>query len=75
MHEEPESGRICAWFQHRGFGWLTPAGDESDVFVHVRDVKGRQAPLVGARVTFVRGPGRNGRECAQQVMIVGGGVQ
>jgi len=43
-------GTIKNWFDDKGFGFIRPDDGSVDLFVHIKDVDGRQAPPVGAAV-------------------------
>ena len=50
-----------AWFNtEKGFGFLTPDGGGTDVFVHVREVGGALSLDAGARVEYDTKPGDRG---------------
>jgi uncharacterized membrane protein YsdA (DUF1294 family)/cold shock CspA family protein len=49
------SGFIVKFDAERGYGFIRPEGvtdDNHDVFVHISNVEGRQAPREGQRVTY-----------------------
>lgn len=66
-----EGGVVKRWFADRGFGFIVPDGGGSDVFVHVRDVAGRDELRVGERVTYVTTEDRRTGK-AKAVAVVAG---
>jgi cold shock CspA family protein len=49
-----ETGTVVEFFEQRGFGFVRPLGDGSDLFVHVSAIPDRQALRVGQRVSYMR---------------------
>lgn len=45
-------GKVVRWNDQKGYGFVRPDGQESDVFVHANDVEGRRSLPVGARVAM-----------------------
>ena len=62
------------WFnQTKGFGFIRPDGGTKDVFVHISAVgrAGLQTWAEGQTVSFEIQRGRDGRESAENISIVG----
>ena len=62
------------WFnQTKGFGFIRPDGGNKDVFVHISAVgrAGLQTLAEGQKVSFEVQRGRDGRESAENLAIVG----
>jgi len=60
------------WFEAKGFGFAKPDDGSSDVFVHVRSVRGDVEALdPGDLIEFDVAPGRDGRPAAANVRILG----
>jgi CspA family cold shock protein len=62
------------WFnQTKGFGFIRPDGGNKDVFVHISAVgrAGLQTLAEGQKVSFEVQRGRDGRESAENLTIVG----
>lgn len=59
-------GKIVAWDQKRGFGWLECEGER--LFVHLREFKGTKIiPGMNVEFPFVVGTDVQGRPCAKGV--------
>ena len=57
-------GTVKRWYDDRGFGFIRPDGNGTDVFVHVKDLRasGIFEDLVeGERVSYELEPDRMGR--------------
>lgn len=68
----PNQGRITAWKDDRGFGFITPDDSGRDLFVHIRAFKDRgRRPAVGDRVQYTLGTDADGRPCGLDVSFVG----
>jgi cold shock CspA family protein len=68
---------VVKWFsENRGYGFITPDGDGTDVFVHSTGIKGteRQNLREGQRVEFEIIEGPKGPQ-AENVTPVAGGEQ
>jgi cold shock CspA family protein len=68
---------VVKWFsENRGYGFITPDGDGTDVFVHSTGIKGteRQNLREGQRVEFEIIQGPKGPQ-AENVTPVAGGEQ
>ncbi len=62
-------GKIVAWEDARGFGWLDDGGDR--VFAHINEFPtGERRPRKGEWVRFVAGKDAKGRVCATKVVYV-----
>lgn len=62
------------WFnKNKGFGFILPEIQGSDVFVHISSVEksGLKSLTDGQRVSFELAPDREGRLCADQIKLVG----
>jgi uncharacterized membrane protein YsdA (DUF1294 family)/cold shock CspA family protein len=67
-------GKISSWNDERGFGFITPDGGGSRVFVHVKALQRRgRRPAVGDAVSYALGTDRRGRPRAERVVVSGGG--
>jgi uncharacterized membrane protein YsdA (DUF1294 family)/cold shock CspA family protein len=65
-------GRLVSWDDPRGFGFIEAAGLSAPVFVHMKFLRSRhQRPVVGDVLRFSLGTGRDGKEAAADVEIVG----
>ena len=66
-----ERGRVARWAA-KGWGFITPASGDSDVFVNYSGVEGTGFRNLnpGAEVTFVREHDDQGRERAERVQVV-----
>jgi len=61
------------WFNaDKGYGFIQPDGDESDVFVHYSAIDGNGFKTLpeGARVEFEMVEGNNGKQQAAHVVLV-----
>lgn len=54
-------GTIVRWNAERGFGFLRPAGKDTDVFMHISTVPNRATPAVGSRWRVQIQPDPKGR--------------
>ena len=62
------------WFDPiRGFGFITPEQGDKDAFVHISAVEraGLQGLAEGQKVEYELQPGKNGKEAAENLQIVG----
>ena len=65
-------GRITDWKDDRGFGFITPNGGGSRVFVHVSAFgNGQRRPSVGDLVTYELARDEKKRDRAENVLYVG----
>lgn len=65
------SGTVKFFNTDKGFGFIKPDIDGTDVFVHVSELQrsGIQSVVGGDKVTYELAPGRNGRLAAAQVSL------
>lgn len=62
-------GTLTKWNDDRGFGFITPAQDEPEVFVHVSAFpRDGQRPRLGERLTFEIGTGKDGKKQAKNIL-------
>jgi len=62
------------WFDPvRGFGFIQPEQGNQDAFVHISAVEraGLRSLAEGQKVQYELQPGRNGKEAAENLQIVG----
>jgi len=62
------------WFDPiRGFGFITPEQGDKDAFVHISAVEraGLHGLTEGQKVEYELQPGKNGKEAAENLQIVG----
>lgn len=65
-------GRITAWKDDKGFGFVTPNGGGAQVFVHINSFSNRQRrPAGNELVTYELNVDSNGRAQAKAVAFVG----
>lgn len=58
------------WFSaEKGFGFIR-SGESEDIFFHITNVIGDEAPKNGDIVLFVLGTGQNGRPAASKINII-----
>jgi cold shock CspA family protein len=62
------SGTVKAWFESRGFGFLT-TDDHREFFAHISQVVDGEPLCKGRRVTFIADKGRDGRPFARQILV------
>jgi len=61
-------GIITSWNDRKGYGFITPAGEEDQVFAHISAFADRkQRPVVGQEVSFTLSTDKQGRPCAADV--------
>lgn len=61
-----KTGKIVAWDDKKGFGWLEYDGER--LFVHVREFDGsEQQPGLGVEFPFIVGTDLRGRPCAKGI--------
>ena len=66
------AGKIVAWKDDRGFGFIAPAVGGDDLFVHIRSFLNRsRRPVEQEVVTFEQSIGENGRPQAVKVAFDG----
>lgn len=65
-------GLLVSWDDARGFGFIEAGGMSAPVFMHVKFLRSRhQRPVVGDRLRFALGTGRDGGPAAEDVEIIG----
>lgn len=60
-------GKVSAWNDARGFGFITPRQGGQDVFVHITSFPAGDRPRLGLPVSFELAPGPQGKKRACQV--------
>jgi CspA family cold shock protein len=66
-------GTVKWYNQTKGFGFIAPDDGEKDVFVHVTSLEksGLSTILEGQRVRFLTQEGREGRQSAEEISLIG----
>jgi len=65
------AGTLKSWNDDRGFGFIAPEDGGADVFLHISSLAPADGrPIVGERLTYELGTGRNGRPQAIAVVQV-----
>lgn len=62
-------GRVCHWSSERGFGFITPDGADTDIFVHVLQITNADFLSVGDRVEFDTTPDGKRQRAANVVVL------
>jgi len=66
------TGKITAWKDNKGFGFITPSSGAKQVFVHISEFTDRRLqPQINQLVTFSLSTDRQGRPCAVKVSKAG----
>lgn len=66
-----ESGELVEWDDGRGFGFVRTAAGER-LFLHISALpRGVSRPMLGDRLRFRRGPGRDGRPAVMAAQLAG----
>ena len=61
-------GKITFWKDEKGYGFITPASGEKEVFVHINSFINRdRSPGIGQMVEFSLSTDKQGRPCAARV--------
>lgn len=65
-------GKLTAWNDDRGFGFISPPKGGDRVFAHIKGFSTRNCrPQVNDAVTYTLGEDKRGRPCAVNVTIIG----
>ncbi|TVO77938.1 MAG: DUF1294 domain-containing protein [Sedimenticola selenatireducens] len=65
-------GKITAWNDDRGFGFLIPNTGGKQVFIHIKAFNHRnRRPEIGQIVTYTLSTDKQGRPCATQAILAG----
>jgi uncharacterized membrane protein YsdA (DUF1294 family)/cold shock CspA family protein len=66
------AGKITNWKDDRGFGFITPLGEEKQIFVHINSfVYHNRRPIGSEMVSYEIGTDNKGRQQAQRVLFAG----
>ncbi len=61
-------GKIESWNDRKGYGFITPDGEDKQVFVHISAFADRkQRPVADQEVSFTMSTDKQGRPCAADV--------
>ncbi len=71
---ERRQGVLADWNDERGFGFITPAGGRSRVFVHVSAFPRGQRPVTGCEVTYAESRDERNRARASEVQYLDAGT-
>jgi len=70
------TGTLASWNDARGFGFVEQSTGRERYFVHINAIAAiATRPRVGDQLSFVAGPGRDGRPAALEVLISGANVR
>jgi uncharacterized membrane protein YsdA (DUF1294 family)/cold shock CspA family protein len=65
-------GKLTTWHDDRGFGFIKPADEQADVFVHAKAFRNRKRrPVAGESVTYEIRIAEDGRKQADNVLYSG----
>ncbi|MEC4727345.1 cold shock and DUF1294 domain-containing protein [Shewanella sp. D64] len=65
-------GKLVQWNDTKGFGFIRPIGQQTQVFVHIKSFTNQQRrPQINQTLTFTLTKDKQGRESANQVSIFG----
>jgi cold shock CspA family protein len=63
-------GRVIAWDDAKGFGWIRPSDlRDADIWFHADQFLEERSPRINDAVSFAIGTGKNGRENAISVIL------
>ena len=66
------SGKITAWNEHKGFGFIRPDAGGKQLFVHIRAFSQRnKTPALNQSVSYTLSSDKQGRPCADKVAVAG----
>lgn len=57
-----KKGILTKWDVDKGYGFITPIGDNREIFIHISEYQGQ--PLLNDKLSFTLSKDKNGRECA-----------
>lgn len=70
MERDVISGKVKFFNTSRGYGFIEPDEGGKDIFVHVSGLPyGVESLAEGQKVEFEMGKGRDGRPCADNVVV------
>lgn len=67
MMNERKHGTVIRWNDDKGFGFIRNDHDNSEIFFHIRDYRGKQRPEIGEKIFFILDADKQGRPCAKNV--------
>ena len=67
-----KTGQVKFYSEAKGFGFIIQDDGAPDLFFHISQVNETcEEPVKGSRVSFTEGKDRDGRPCAQNVVVDG----
>jgi uncharacterized membrane protein YsdA (DUF1294 family)/cold shock CspA family protein len=67
-----KKGTMRSWNEQKAFGFIQPADGGTDVFVHISGMGNRnRKPELGQKVSYIMSSDKQGRPCAEQVLLPG----